>query len=201
VSSVTEKLLEDEITTDLVDSGYRVCKVGTDALSRPDFDATHGLDTSELFAFIEDTQPDQWAKVVAGHGGDIAHARSRFLQRLAQQIDQLGTLDVLRHGIRDSSEEIRLSYRKPAFGVAPELVAHYYANRLTVTRQLPFDPETNETLDLCLFVNGIPVATAELKNHLTGQNIEHAIAQYRKDRDPKNVTLGRRASRSFRGGP
>ena len=82
---------------------------------------------------------------------------------------------------------------RPAFGVAPELVAHYDANRLTVTRQLPFDPDSNKTLDLCLFVNGIPVATAELKNHLTGQNIEHAIKQYRNDRDPKNVTLGRRA--------
>jgi len=74
-----------------------------------------------------------------------------------------------------------------------ELVAHYDANRLTVTRQLPYDPESNKTIDLCLFLNGIPVATAELKNHLTGQNIEHAIEQYRTDRDPKNVTLGRRA--------
>ena len=89
--------------------------------------------------------------------------------------------------------EIRLSYRKPAFGVAAELVAHYDANRLTVTRQLAYDPDSGKTVDLCLFVNGIPVATAELKNHLTGQNIEHAIQQYRADRDPKNVTLGRRA--------
>ena len=75
----------------------------------------------------------------------------------------------------------------------PSWSPHYDANRLTVTRQLPFDPDSNKTVDLCLFLNGIPVATAELKNHLTGQNIEHAIEQYRKDRDPKNVTLGRRA--------
>ena len=75
---------------------------------------------------------------------------------------------MLRHGVRDQNVEIRLSYRKPAFGVAPELVAHYDANRLTVTRQLPFDPDSTKTVDLCLFVNGIPVATAELKNHLTG---------------------------------
>jgi type I restriction enzyme, R subunit len=102
-------------------------------------------------------------------------------------------VDVLRHGVRDQNVEFRLSYRKPAFGVAAELVAHYDANRLTVTRQLPFDPESGKILDLCLFLNGIPVATAELKNHLTGQNIEHAIKQYRTDRDPKNVTLGRRA--------
>ena len=62
-----------------------------------------------------------------------------------------------------------------------------------MTRQLPFDPESTKTLDLCLFVNGIPVATAELKNHLTGQTIEDAVKQYRRDRDPRNVTLGRRA--------
>ena len=78
-------------------------------------------------------------------------------------------MDVLRHGVRDQNVEIRLSYRKPAFGVAPELVAHYDANRLTVTRQLAYDPESGKTVDLCLFVNGIPVATAELKNHLTGR--------------------------------
>ena len=135
----------------------------------------------------------EWAKLVKAHGGDESRARQRFAQRLAQQIDERGTVDVLRHGVRDQNVEIRLSYRRPAFGVAPELVAHYDANRLTVTRQLPFDPESNKTIDLCLFVNGIPVATAELKNHLTGQNIEHAIEQYRTDRDPKNVTLGRRA--------
>ena len=123
-------------------------------------------------------------------------ARQRFVQRLAQQIDERGTVDVIRHGVRDQNVEIRLSYRKPAFGVAPELVAHYDANRLTVTRQLPFDPESNKTLDLCLFVNGIPVATAELKNPLTGQNVEHAIEQYRDGPRPDE-----RHSRSARARP
>lgn len=194
MSSVSEKLLEDEITARLVAvGGYRVCKVGTDPDVRHDFDARLGFDTVELFAFIEATQGTAWGKLVRAHGGEVARARQRFLQRLAQQIDERGTVDVLRHGVRDQNVEIRLSYRRPAFGVAPELVAHYDANRLTVTRQLPFDPESAKTLDLCLFVNGIPVATAELKNHLTGQNIEHAISQYRTDRDPRIVTLGRRA--------
>ncbi len=194
MSSVTEKLLEDEITAQLVGAGdYRLCKLGTDPDLRPDFDATVGLDTRELFTFIEETQRVEWEKLVKAHGGDDALARQRFVHRLAQQIDERGTVDVLRHGVRDQNVEIRLSYRKPAFGLAPELVAHYDANRLTVTRQLPFDPDSNKTIDLCLFLNGIPVATAELKNHLTGQNIEHAIEQYRNDRDPKNVTLGRRA--------
>ncbi len=194
MTSITEKLLEDEITAYLVThAGYRACKLGTDSEFRQEFDATLGLDTRELFAFIEETQRLEWEQLVKAHGGDGQLARQRFLHRLAQQLDERGTVDVLRHGIRDQNVEIRLSYREPAFGLAPELVAHYDANRLTVTRQLPFEPDSNRTLDLCLFLNGIPVATAELKNHLTGQNIEHAIEQYRNDRDPKNVTLGRRA--------
>ena len=194
MTSVGEKLLEDEITAHLVArGGYQLCKLGTDAEWRPEFDAALGLDTRELFTFIEETQRVEWEALIKAHGGDDVLTHRRFVQRLAQQIDERGTVDVLRHGIRDQNVEIRLSYRKPAFGVAPELVADYDANRLTVTRQLPYDSESNKTLDLCLFLNGIPVATAELKNHLTGQNIEHAIEQYRNDRDPKNVTLGRRA--------
>ncbi len=194
MSSVSEKLLEDEITAHLVaHGGYQVFKVGTDTTWRKDFDANVGLDTVELFTFIELTQGPQWSKLVKAQGGEAELARQRFIKRLAQQIDDRGTVDVVRHGVRDQNVEIRLSYRKPAFGVAPELVADYDSNRLTITRQLPFDPDSNKTVDLCIFLNGIPVATAELKNHLTGQNIEQAIEQYRQDRDPKNTTLGRRA--------
>jgi type I restriction enzyme R subunit len=194
MTGVSEKLLEDEVTGHLVArGGYLVCKVGTSQEHRADFDARLGLDTVELFAFVNATQQQAWEQLVKSHGGDEALARERFTQRLSQQLDERGTVDVLRHGVRDQNVEIRLSYRKPAFGVAPELVAHYDANRLTVTRQLPFDADSNKTVDLCLFVNGLPVATAELKNHLTGQNVEHAVQQYRTDRDPKNVTLGRRA--------
>ncbi len=193
MSSISEKLLEDEITDHLVrHSGYRACKVGTGE-SRTEFDAALGLDRHELFVFIEETQRTEWERLVAAHGGDDVRARDAFAQRLAREMDERGTLDVLRHGVRDRNVEIRLSYRKPAFGMAAELVEHYDANRLTVTRQLPYDPDSEKTIDLCLFVNGLPVATAELKNHLTGQSVENAVEQYRKDRDPRNVTLGRRA--------
>lgn len=194
MSSISEKLLEDEISAHLVTTGdYQECKVGTEAQWRPSFNPAVGLDTVELFRFIELTQGPAWERLVKAHGGDEELAYQKFTQRLAQQLDERGTVDVLRHGIRDQNVEFRLSYRKPAFGVAPELGAHYDANRLTVTRQLPYDPDSNKTVDLCLLLNGIPVATAELKNHLTGQNIEHAIEQYRTNRDPRNVTLGRRA--------
>lgn len=171
MTGVTEKLLEDEISGHLVaHGGYLACKLGTSQDHRVDFDSKLGLDTAELFSFIEATQSSGWGNLMKAHGGDQLLARQRFAHRLAQQIDERGTVDVLRHGVRDQNVEIRLSYRRPAFGVAPELVAHYDANRLTVTRQLPFDPDSTKTIDLCLFLNGIPVATAELKNHLTGQN-------------------------------
>ena len=195
MNTISEKLLEDEISGHLVTAGgYQACKIGTSPEWRSDFNPAVGLDTVELFRFIELTQGPEWEKLVKAHGGDEELTYQKFTQRLAQQIDERGTIDVLRHGLRDQNVEPRLSYRKPAFGVAPELVAHYDANRLTVTRQLPFESDSNKTLDLCLFLNGIPVATAELKNHLTGQNIEHAIEQYRGNRNPKNVTLGRRRS-------
>jgi type I restriction enzyme R subunit len=194
VSSVGEKLLEDEISSHLVaEGGYRVCKIGTEKEWRSHFDPEIGLDTTELFRFIEETQEDEWEQLIKAHGGDEKVTYEKFTRRLVQQLEERGAIEVLRHGVRDQNVEIRLSYRRPAFGVAPELVAHYDANRLTVTRQLPFEPDSNKAVDLCLFLNGIPVATAELKNPLTGQNVEHALKQYRADRDSRNVTLGRRA--------
>src|SRR5580658_8873008 len=101
MSSVSEKLLEDEITAHLVAAGgYRACKTGTDQAVRQDFDARLGFDTAELFTFIEATQESEWGKLVKAHGGDEDHARQRFTQRLAQQIDERGTVDVIRHGVR-----------------------------------------------------------------------------------------------------
>ena len=87
----------------------------------------------------------------------------------------------------------RLAYFKPAHGLTDTLTALYAANRVTVTRQLAFESGTHKTLDIALLVNGIPTATAELKNPLTNQTVEHAIEQYRNDRDPANTTLSRRA--------
>ncbi len=194
MTGINEKLFEDAITDHLVQKGgYRVCKWGTTPEWSTDFSATLGVDTAELFAFIEATQPTAWAALVKVHGGNPDTARTKFATRLAAKLDQDGTLDVLRHGVCDRQIDISLAYFKPAHGLTPALVERYNANRLTVTRQLPFDPASQQTLDLGLFVNGIPIATAELKNPLTGQNIEHAKKQYREDRDPGNTTLARRA--------
>ena len=194
MTQITEKLFEDAITDDLVgNGGYRICKHGLRPEWKGDFDATLGLDTAELFAFIEETQPQAWVLLVKAHGGNPTTAKTKFATRLVSRVDSEGTLDVLRHGVSDQNVEIRLCYFKPAHGLTPQLLARYQANRLTVTRQLPYEAGASKTLDLGLFVNGIPVATAELKNPLTGQGVEEAVTQYRTDRDPKNVTLSRRA--------
>ena len=185
-----ERAFEEYIARSLTErSGYRAVKHGN-ALG--DFDAGLGLDTAELLAFIEETQPEAWERLARLHGGD-AKARGRFADRLAKELDARGTVDVLRHGVVDLGVTIRLAFFRPAHSLTPQLVARYEANRLTVTRQLPYESGSNKTLDLALFVNGLPVATAELKNALTGQTIEDARKQYRKDRDPKNITLSCRA--------
>ena len=192
MSSVHEAAFEAHIAGFLVEhGGYRHRKDGTtDGESH--FDGIAGLDTADLFEFIGATQPGEWVRLVgAGYGGDEVLARAGFVQRLASQLDKRGTVDVLRHGVVDRNVRIRLAFFKPASGLAPELVERYEANVLSVTRQLRYEPSSNKTIDLALFVNGVPVATAELKNPLTGQRVEHAILQYRKDRDPKNRTLRR----------
>ncbi len=194
----SEALFEEAITQHLVDvGGYGVCKWGTRPEWAADFDAGKGIDTAELFAFLEATQATSWTTLVKAHGGSVENSKKKFLQRLADELDDRGTVDVLRHGLMDQNVHIRLAYFKPAHGLTPELVERYKANRLTVTRQLPYEPGAFKTLDLCLFVNGLPVATAELKNELTGQGLDQATKQYRTDRDPKNVTLGRRAMVHF----
>ncbi|MCQ3815062.1 MAG: hypothetical protein KTU85_11705 [Acidimicrobiia bacterium] len=86
------------------------------------------------------------------------------MQRLASELDKRGTVDVLHNGVVDRNVKIRLAYFKPAHGMTPESVEQNRANVLTMNRQLPFDPDSNQTIDLTLFVNGIAVAVAEIKN-------------------------------------
>ena len=185
--TVNERAFEDAIEAHLLDHAGYLKGVASF------FDPVLGLDTSELFSFIGATQAKAWDSLLGRYGNDADAAQRGFAKRLASELDARGTVDVLRHGVVDLGVTIHLAYFKPAHGLTPELLALYEANRVTVTRQLGFDPGTSKTLDLVLSVNGVPTATAELKNPLTGQCVEHAITQYRTDRDPKNTTLSRRA--------
>ncbi len=183
---IDERGFEDAIEAALLADGY--------LRSVPsNFDAVLGLDTAELYAFIGETQVREWEKLLGCYGNDPDAAQRGFARRLAGELDHRGTVDVLRHGVVDLGVTIRLAFFEPAHGLTPALGRLYAANRVSVTRQLPYEPGSHKTLDLVLLVNGILTATAELKNPLTGQSIEHAIRQYRSDRDPANVTLSRRA--------
>ncbi|HEV8651357.1 MAG TPA: type I restriction endonuclease [Actinomycetes bacterium] len=127
------------------------------------------------------------------HGGANA-AQAEFARLVAKEIDDRGALDVLRHGVKDRGVTIKLAYFRPSHTLAQGALDNYKANRLTVMRQLHYSiRDPHKSLDLVLFLNGVPVATAELKNPLTGQTVEHAKAQYRQDRDPKELLFARRA--------
>jgi type I restriction enzyme, R subunit len=94
-------------------------------------------------------------------------------------------LDILRHGVDFFGKNFSLAFFRPAHRMNPDAEKDYNSNRLTLTRQLYYSAEHNKSLDLVLSVNGIPVATAELKNQFTSQTVEHAKHQYRTDRDPR----------------
>ena len=186
MSGVDEAAFESFICEALVvGGGYDQVKVGTAQGAQPDFDANRALDTAELFAFIGATQAEAWNRLVALHGNDVTKAQRGFSDRVVREIEARGTVDVLRHGVVDLGVTLRLAFFRPVSGMSPETLERYGKNRLTVTRQLPYEPGSTKTIDLCLFVNGVPVATAELKNALTGQGVNDAVEQYR-SRDEKN---------------
>ena len=186
--STNERAFEDAIELSLLSVG------GYSKSVSDNFDRTLGLDTTELFDFLTATQARAWGQLVArGYGGDAAAARVGFAKRLAAAIDDRGTVDVLRHGVDDYGVAFHLAYFRPAHTLTSELQELYGANRVTVTRQFKYETTSESSIDLALLLNGIPTATAELKNPLTHQTVEHAKVQYRQDRDPTNVTLARRA--------
>jgi type I restriction enzyme R subunit len=159
--------------------------------STSDYSADLGLDTAQLFTFIGATQAKPFEKLVTAYG-DLATAQRDFAKRVAAEIDKRGALDVLRNGVKDRGTTIQLAYFRPGHTLAAGALDEYNANQLTVVRQLPYSAKTTQELDLTLFVNGVPIATVELKNPLTGQDVEDAKAQYRKDRDPKELIFARR---------
>ncbi|HRA33002.1 MAG TPA: type I restriction endonuclease subunit R [Thermomicrobiales bacterium] len=155
-----------------------------------DYDRAHAVDLDKLLAFLRPTQPTVYDRL------DLAEdtpSRGKFLGRLQGEIERRGVIDVLRKGIDDRSAHIDLFYGTPSPG-NEAAAARYAANIFSVTRQLRYSAdETQLALDLVLFINGLPVATFELKNSLTKQTVTDAVEQYKRDRDPRELLfhLGR----------
>ena len=151
-----------------------------------DYDRALCLLPADVVDFLLATQPKEWERLRQHHGADV---KPRFLGRLSREIARRGALDVLRNGVKDSGCKFRLAYFRPASGLNEELQRLHAANLFTVARQLRYREQGEQSLDLVLFLNGIPIFTAELKNPLNGQDVEDAIRQYRTDRDPREPLL------------
>lgn len=140
----------------------------------------------DVVDFVLATQPKAWQRLAQHHGAAV---REQFLKRLASEIERRGTLDVLRNGVKDSGVKFRLAYFRPASGLNEETRRLYAANLFSVARQVRYSAKNDHSLDLVLFLNGVPIFTAELKNPLTGQDVEDAIRQYKTTRDPREPLL------------
>jgi len=194
--AVEAALLQDRFATDIgaVPSRETVPPYGDEAVPggyhrrrTEDYDRGLCLIPRDVIDFVLATQAKEWKRLQQHHGAEV---KARFLARLSREIRRRGALDVLRTGVKDSGCKFRLAFFRPASGLNEELQRLHAANLFAVVRQLRYSEQNDrKSLDLVLFLNGIPIFTAELKNPLTGQIVEDAIRQYRQDRDPREPLL------------
>lgn len=150
--------------------------------SASEWDKDRALFPQAITDFIAETQPKLWETMRGQHGEQL---EVMLLATLVKELAIKGSLHVLRHGFKFYGKTFHLAYFKPAHGLNEEVLAQYRANCLTVTRQVLCHPGDHSTVDLVFAVNGLPVATCELKNPWTGQSWRHAIKQYKEDRNPR----------------
>ena len=174
----TEKTFETAITECLVEQG------GYSQGEASDYSIELGMFKADVISFIQTTQPDKWAKLEAMHGADCPN---RLIQRLYKELDLRGSLDVLRNGFVDYGIRFQMVFFKPESGLNPDTLALYAKNSLKVVRQLYYSAKNKNSVDLVLALNGLPVATLELKNHFTGQTASNAKRQYAQDRDNREL--------------
>ena len=176
---IKEKDFESVIEYSLTTSG------GYEKGNPTDFDASLAMDVKTVLGFVQTTQPKAWDSLCKRHGDKV---QINFIKRLADELKNRGTLDVLRHGIKDLGVEVSLCFFKPASEMNKTTVEHYNGNILTVMRQVHHSvTKPMDSLDTVLLLNGLPIVTLELKNPLTGQTCKNAIYQYQNDRSCKDT--------------
>jgi type I restriction enzyme R subunit len=176
VAQTNERAFESYVETILL------TQAGWKAATIADWDEARALFPARVIAFLQETQENLWEQMRALHGAGLEEL---LLNTLVKELDFKGTLHILRHGFKFYGKTFRLAYFKPAHGLNYDVLALFGKNRLTVTRQVPCHPGKGDTVDLVFALNGLPVATCELKNPGTGQNWRHAVKQYKEDRDPQ----------------
>lgn len=188
-----EIAFETEITNHLAAHGWH--HTPPDSTT---YDRARALAPADVLAWVQQTQPEAWTTLTAGHGSSAADI---LLTRIRDQLDRRGTLDVLRRGVEiiGLKHPIKLAEFKPALAANADILARYHANILRVHRQVRYSLHNENCIDLVLFLNGIPVATLELKTDFT-QKVENAIDQYRFDRIPHPKGQSAEPLLSFPGG-
>lgn len=172
----TEDRLEDAIEYQLVENDCY--KKG----SSDEFNTERALEPARVIAFIEKTQSKVWQSLKGIHGSDTEKI---VLDDLCKTLETQGMLNVLRHGFKSYGKKLKVAYFIPSTKLNPDTLALYKANTLSVTRQLCFSSKDKKSLDMVLFLNGLPVITMELKNPLSRQTVEDAKHQYKINRDPR----------------
>ena len=174
---LSEKGFEEYVEEHLLKSGY--------VKGNPnDYNKEFALDTKILFDFLEDTQPKKMDKL-----REIYKDQYQFkvLSRLNRELNNRGMIDVLRHGIKDYGVYLDLAYFQPDSKLNEKTVKLYEKNRISVTRQVHYSIKNENSIDMLICINGLPVVVLELKNPFTGQTYEDAIIQYKKDRSPNEL--------------
>jgi type I restriction enzyme R subunit len=169
---------ENDICAHLAAHGWRYAEGDAAGYDRP-----RALYPADVVAWVQAIAPLAWEALTKNHG---AAAEATLLDRLRKQLDDRGTLDVIRNGIEllGLKQPLQMAQFKPALGMNPDLQAKYAANRLRVVRQVRYSTANENAIDLVLFLNGLPVATVELKSDFT-QGVQDAVDQYRFDRQPR----------------
>jgi type I restriction enzyme R subunit len=147
-----------------------------------DFNTEFALDEAKFWQFLEATQADELAKL--HYKPDY---RRQILERLHRKLRKDGILSVLKKGLDVDNAHFDLLYRLPYNDLNPEVKAKFESNLFSLTRQIHFSSSDHKSIDMVLFLNGLPLVTLELKNPWTGQNVNHAKKQYREDRDSKET--------------
>ena len=163
-----------------------------------DYDRKLALYPPDVLAWVQETQPEAWEQLQKNHG---EAAGQKLLERLRDAMDKQSTLAVLRQGfdVLGLKRKVHVAQFKPALGLNPEITKKYEANRLRVVRQVKYSLHNENSIDMVLFLNGLPMATVELKTDFT-QSVEDAVDQYRYDRLPQQKGKAPEPLLSFPGG-
>ncbi|QDT24811.1 Type-1 restriction enzyme R protein [Gimesia panareensis] len=174
---ISETAFETLLFESLLGDGY----INVDST---EFDPETAIFPNRVLDFIKITQKKQWDKLETLHGEKTGE---RILSDLCKWMDSHGSLATLRHGFKCYGRTLQVAFFKAAHDLNSELAIQYQTNCVGATRQLYYSTKNKNSLDLVLSINGIPVVTMELKNHLTGQTVDDAKRQYQKDRDPREL--------------